>query len=416
MYIPPYADVPPSRRVRAPFPVFPLEIHNMTRKTFSRPGLAALSLAVLTLAACNKGPQNAGAPGGQMPPAQVGVVTLQAETAELSTLLQGRTAPFAIAEIRPQVGGIVRDRAFTEGSLVKAGQLLYQIEPATYKATYDSAAAALARSEANLTTARLKAERFADLVKIKAVSQQDFDDAQALFKQAEASVAADKAALEQARINLAYTRLSSPISGRVGKSEVTQGALVTANQAAALTTVQRLDPIYVDLTQSVAELSRLRREIESGALKGGEARVRLLLEDGVEYPIEGKLAFTDVSVDPGTGSVTVRALFPNPKQELLPGMFVRARVTTGLRENAFLVSQQAVTRNSKGEAVVTVALPEGKFEQRVIRTEQAIGAKWLVSAGVQAGDQVIVEGLQKLRPGVVIAPVPAGSSAAPAAR
>ncbi|PAS98267.1 MAG: efflux transporter periplasmic adaptor subunit [Candidatus Dactylopiibacterium carminicum] len=388
----------------------------MNRISLPRPAVAVLTLAALTLAACGKGPQN-GAAGAQMPPAEVGVVTLQPETVELSTVLQGRTSPYAIAEIRPQVGGILRDRAFTEGGLVKAGQLLYQIEPATYEAAYASAQASLARSEASLTTARLKAERYADLVKIKAVSQQDFDDAQATFKQAEASVAADRAALEQARINLAYTRVTSPISGRIGKSEVTQGALLTASQATALTTVQRLDPIYVDLTQSVAELSRLRRAIESGALKGGEARVRLLLEDGVEYPIEGRLAFTDVSVDTGTGSVTVRAVFPNPKQELLPGMFVRARVTTGIRENALLVPQQGVSRNTKGEAVLNVAVSDGKFEQRVVRTDQAIGSRWLMDAGVDAGDQVIVEGLQKLRPGTVIKPVPVSASpAVPAAR
>lgn len=379
----------------------------------------AVMLAALAAGGCSKGQQGApGAGAGQMPPAEVGVVTLQAATVGLSTELAGRTSAYAVAEIRPQVGGIIQQRAFTEGGDVKAGQTLYQIDPASFQNAFDSAKAALARSEASLATARLKAERYKDLVAIKAVSQQDFDDAQAAFKQAEASVAADKAALDTARINLGYTHVAAPISGRVGRSSVTQGALVTANQATALATVQQLDPIYVDVTQSAADLMRLKRDLASGVLKragNGQARVRLLLEDGSAYPLEGKLAFTDVSVDAGTGSVTVRAVFPNPKQDLLPGMFVRAVLETGAREQSLLVPQQAVTRNTKGEAVVMVVAPEGKFAPRVVKTEQAIGDKWLVSAGVQPGDQVIVEGLQRLRPGVVIKPVPLGAASAPAA-
>ncbi|WP_371929822.1 efflux RND transporter periplasmic adaptor subunit [Uliginosibacterium sp. 31-16] len=379
----------------------------------------AVMLAALAAGGCSKGQQGAaGAGAGQMPPAEVGVVTLEAATVGLSTELAGRTSAYAIAEIRPQVGGIIQQRAFTEGGDVKAGQTLYQIDPASFQNAFDSAKAALARSEASLATARLKAERYKDLVAIKAVSQQDFDDAQATFKQAEASVAADKAALDTARINLGYTHVAAPISGRVGRSSVTQGALVTANQATALATVQQLDPIYVDVTQSAADLMRLKRDLASGVLKragNGQARVRLLLEDGSAYPLEGKLAFTDVSVDAGTGSVTVRAVFPNPKQDLLPGMFVRAVLETGAREQSILVPQQAVTRNTKGEAVVMVVAPEGKFMPRVIKTEQAMGDKWLVSAGVQPGDQVIVEGLQRLRPGVVIKPVPVGAASAPAA-
>ena len=391
-------------------------MHQIPRKTVLV--LSAMALAALGLAACNKGQPGAQGPGaGQMPPAEVGVVTLQAATVGLSTELAGRTTPYAMAEIRPQVGGIIQQRAFTEGGDVKAGQTLYQIDPATFQNTFDSAKAALGRSEANLVTTRLKAERYKELVAIKAVSQQDFDDAQAAFKQAEASVAADKAALETARINLGYTHVAAPISGRIGKSSVTQGALVTASQAAALATIQQLDPIYVDVTQSTTELMRLKRDLASGVLKragNGRVKVRLVLEDGTAYPLEGKLAFTDVSVDAGTGSVTVRALFPNPKQDLLPGMFVRAVLETGAREQSILVPQQAVTRNTKGEAVVMLALPEGKFAPRVIKTEQAVGDKWLVSAGVQPGDQVIVEGLQRLRPGTVIKPVPAGAVSAPA--
>ncbi|PLK50913.1 efflux RND transporter periplasmic adaptor subunit [Uliginosibacterium sp. TH139] len=379
--------------------------------------LPAALLAVLALSACNKGQPGAQGAGGQMPPAEVGVVTLAPASVALTTSLAGRTAPYAIAEIRPQVGGIIQQRMFAEGGDVKAGQTLYQIEPASFQNAFESAKAALARSEATLTSSRLKAERYKDLVGIKAVSQQDYDDADAALKQAEASVASDKAALDTARINLAYTRVSSPIPGRIGKSAVTQGALVTANQATALTTVQQLDPMYVDVSQSVAELAKLRRELASGALKSGakQAVVSLELEDGSIYPLEGKLAFTDVTVDAGTGSVNLRAVFPNPKLELLPGMFVRARLQTGVREGSFLVPQQAVTRNTKGEAVVMVALEEGKFAPRVVKTTQAIGDKWLVTEGVKAGDQVIVEGLQRLRPGTVIKAVPAGAASAPAA-
>ncbi|NSL56183.1 efflux RND transporter periplasmic adaptor subunit [Uliginosibacterium aquaticum] len=378
--------------------------------------LPAALLAVLALSACNKGQPGAQGAGGQMPPAEVGVVTLAPASVALTTSLAGRTAPYAIAEIRPQVGGIIQQRMFAEGGDVKAGQTLYQIEPASFQNAFESAKAALARSEATLTSSRLKAERYKDLVGIKAVSQQDYDDADAALKQAEASVASDKAALDTARINLAYTRVSSPIPGRIGKSAVTQGALVTANQATALTTVQQLDPMYVDVSQSVAELAKLRRELASGALKSGakQAVVSLELEDGSIYPLEGKLAFTDVTVDAGTGSVNLRAVFPNPKLELLPGMFVRARLQTGVREGSFLVPQQAVARNTKGEAVVMVALEEGKFAPRVVKTTQAIGDKWLVTEGVKAGDQVIVEGLQRLRPGTVIKAVPAGAQSAPA--
>lgn len=380
---------------------------------------SAALFALLGLSACGKGQQAAaGAQGAAAPAAEVGVVSLQAASVAMESSLSGRTAAFAVAEIRPQVGGIVQQRAFTEGTVVKAGQTLYQIEAASFQNALASAQAALARSEALLTSARLKAERYKDLVSIKAVSQQDFDDAQAAFKQAEANVAADKAAADTARINLAYTRVASPISGVIGKSSVTQGALVTANQAAALATVQQLDPIYVDVTQSVSDLARLRRQLASGELKQAgkqQAAVRLLLEDGTEYAQAGKLAFTDVTVDASTGSVGLRAVFPNPKHELLPGMFVRTRLETGVREGSILVPQRAVTRNTKGEAVVMLALPEGKFAPRVVKTAQAIGDNWLVTEGVKAGDQVIVEGLQRLRPGTVIKPVPFGAASAPAA-
>ena len=382
-------------------------------------GYGTTILAISVLGACGKPPQGGpGGPGGNMPPAEVGVIAVQPQTVTLSTELSGRTSPYAIAEIRPQVGGIVEQRAFVEGSDVKAGQTLYRIASATYEATLASAQAALARSEANLHTLKLKAERYKDLIAEKAVSQQDYDDTQAAFKQAEASVAADKASVDIANINLARSRVSAPISGRIGRSAVTQGALVAANQATALATVQQLDPIYVDVTQSSSELLRLKRDLESGSLKktaNGEAKVKLLLEDGTPYPLEGKLAFSDVTVDAGTGSIVLRAVFPNPKHELLPGMFVRAQLQTGDREQSLLVPQQAVSRNTKGEATVMVVGQGGKFEQRVIQASQAVGDKWLVTDGLKAGEQIIVEGLQRLRPGVTIKPVPAGSSSAPAA-
>jgi len=376
---------------------------------------SATLAALAALAACGKPPQGGpGGAGGQMPPAEVGVIAVQPQTVGLSAELSGRTSPYAVAEIRPQVGGIIQHRAFAEGGEVRAGEALYQIDAASFQANLESAKAALARSEANLNSTRLKAERYKDLVAEKAVSQQDFDDAQAAFKQAEASVTADKAAIEIARINLGYTRVVSPISGQIGKSSVTQGALVTANQATALATVQQLDPIYVDVTQSTADLMRLKRDLASGALKragANQAKATLVLEDGTIYPLEGKLAFTDVTVDQGSGSVSLRAVFPNPKHDLLPGMFVRARLQTGERDESILVPQQAVTRNTRGDAMVMVVGEGGKFEPRVVTTTQAIGDKWLISSGLKAGEQIIVEGLQKLRPGVTIKPVPAGAAA-----
>ncbi len=381
-------------------------------------GPAALVL-LLVLTSCGKPPQMGAGPGGnKMPPAEVGVITVQAQTVALNTVLSGRTSPYAVAEIRPQVTGIIQQRLFTEGGEVRAGTPLYQIDAASYQASLEAARAALARSEANLQTVRLKAERYAALLGEKAVSQQEADDAQAAFKQAEASVAADKAAIEIARINLGYTRVMAPISGVIGKSAVTQGALVTANQAMALASVQQLDPIYVDVTQSNSDLLRLKRDLANGSLKrvgNNEAAVNLVLEDGTPYPLPGKLAFTDVSVDAGSGSVTLRAVFPNPKRDLLPGMFVRAQLQTGAREDSIVVPQQAVSRNTRGDATVMVVAADGKFEPRVIRAEQAIGDKWLVTNGLKAGEQIIVEGLQKLRPGVTIQPVPAGSTGKPPA-
>lgn len=375
----------------------------------------AVSSAVLTLAACGK---QSAAPGGMPPgaggPPEVGVVTVEPQNVSITSELAGRTTANVIAEIRPQIGGIVQNRLFREGGEVKAGELLYQIDPAVYQANYESAKANLERSEANLVTVRLKAERYKELLSAKAVSQQAFDDANAALKQAEADIAAGKAATELARINLGYTRVVSPISGRISKSSVTQGALVTANQATALATVQQLDPINVDVTQSSRELMQMKRALEGGQIKSAgadQAKVKLLLDDGTPYPIEGKLAFSEVTVDPGTGTVTMRAVFPNPKRELLPGMYVRAVVEQGVREQSLVVPQQGVAHDPLGNAVAMVVNGEGKVEARPLKTERAIGNQWLVSEGLKAGDKLIVEGLQKVRPGSPVTAVPAGSKA-----
>ncbi len=374
---------------------------------------AAILCGVLLLAGCNK-QQPAGPVPGQGAQPEVGVITIQPERAVLTTELPGRIAPHMIAEVRPQVGGIVQQRHFTEGADVKAGQVLYQIDPATYRAAFASAKAALARAEANLAPARLREERFRDLVKIKAVSQQEYDDAHATLLQAEAEVESAKAALETARINLDYTSVKAPISGRIGRSTVTTGALVTANQVDALATIQQLDPVYVDVTQSTADLLRLRQSLASGLLKNGgvtQAQVRLLLEDGTPYAQPGTLKFSEVTVDQGTGSVTLRNLFPNPELLLLPGMFVRAVLEEGVNEQAILVPQRGVTRNQAGSAMVMVVGAEEKVEPRLIKAARTVGDKWLVSEGLKAGDRVILEGIQKARPGTVVKAVPFGAPA-----
>jgi membrane fusion protein (multidrug efflux system) len=314
-----------------------------------------------------------------------------------------------VADVRPQVGGIIQKRLFTEGSDVKAGQILYQIDPATYQAALDNAKAALNRSEANLPATRLKAERVSELLADNAVSRQDFDDVAAALKQAEADTQYWKAAVDTARINLKYTSVSAPISGRIGRSSVTEGALVSAHQPLALATIQRLDPMYVDVPQSTSELMRLRRSLEEGRLeKNGESqkKVQLILEDGVAYPLTGALQFSDVTVDATTGSVILRAVFPNPKSVLLPGMFVRAVLQEGIRKGAILVPQQAVTRDPKGNPLTMIVDTEGKVQQRMLTLDRAIGNTWLVTEGLAAGERVIVEGVQKVRPGVSVKAVP----------
>lgn len=381
--------------------------------------LAAALFSTLVLAACSGGQQTpAAGQGGGAP--TVGVVTVQPQAVELTTELPGRTSPYLIAEVRPQVTGIVKKRAFREGSEVKAGELLYQIDPATYQAAQDSAKASLARAEANLYTARLKAERYADLARINAVSKQANDDTIAALKQAEADVAAARAAVDKARIDLEFTRVSAPIPGRIGRSAVTPGALVTANQEGALATVQQLDPIYVDVTQSSAELLALKRNLAGGKLQragADAAKVQLVLEDGSVYPAEGKLEFSEVSVDTSTGSVTLRAVFPNPKNELLPGMYVRARFAQGIRQDAVLVPHAGVSRDARGNAVAMVVNGESKVEARMVKAERSLSDKWVVSEGLVAGDRVIVEGLQKVRAGAqvqvqdVVAAAPAAAPA-----
>ena len=325
------------------------------------------------------------------PPPKVSVVTVQAQAVPITTELPGRANALRTADVRPQVNGIILKRMFVEGGEVKAGQQLYQIDPAPYKATYDSTLAAEA-------SARALAERYKPLAEANAVSKQDYDNAIASHLQAQAAV-------ETARINLIYTRVLSPISGRIGRSLITEGALVTANQSAALATVQQLDPMYVDVTQPTTTLLRLRREADAGMLKqngAGQTQVRVRLEDGTDYPHPGTLEFSEVTVDLGTGSVTLRALMPNPERLLLPGMFVRERIDEGVRQGALLAPQQGVTHNQKGEPYALVVGPDNIVELRSLQTDRAVGDQWLVTSGLKAGDRVIVEGLQLAKPGAKV--------------
>jgi membrane fusion protein (multidrug efflux system) len=407
------------------------------------------------------------------PPPEVAFVTIAPQRVALTTELPGRTSPYMVAEVRPQVGGIILRRPFVEGANVNAGDLLYEIDPSGYLAAQSNAKAAqarakaglanakaalakartsqanakaaLARAEANAVPLRLRADRFRELVAINAVSRQDYDDAAAAVRQAEAAIQGAQASLggteaeiegaeasiqaaqadiqgadaavESARINLAYTRVTAPISGRIGKSAVTTGALVTANQPAPLATIQQLSPIYVDVTQSSANLLRIRRSLESGRVRkdGGQAAVKLLLEDGTPYPLKGTLKFSDVTVDPGTGSVTVRTVFPNPKGVLLPGMYVRALVEEGVAERGILVPQRGVTRDPSGNATALVVGAGEKVEPRALKVSRALGDDWLVEEGLKKGDRVVVEGLQKAKPGSPVKAVPFGGGPAPAA-
>ncbi|MDB6097398.1 MAG: acrA [Gammaproteobacteria bacterium] len=341
------------------------------------------------------------------PPPEVGVLTLKAQPVTIVTELPGRTAAFRVAEVRPQVNGVILKRLFTEGSQVKAGQQLYQIDPAPFQASYDSARAALERAQAAATSSRLLAQRYKPLSEARAVSRQDYDNAVASQDQAAADVASAKASVDTARINLAYTKMFAPISGRTGRSSVTEGALVGANQTNALVVIQQLDPIYVDATQASTVLLHLQRAFAEGQLKKtgeSQAEAKLILEDNSPYAQAGKLQFSEVTVDPGTGSITIRAVFPNPQNILLPGMFVRERVEAGINEKGLLVPQRAVAHNERGEATATVVGDDNKATTRIIKTDRAIGDQWLVSDGVAPGDRIIVVGFQAVRPGSAVHP------------
>lgn len=381
-------------------------------QSFSRFSVLIMATLVvgLSISGCSK-PKSA-APPPSSPP-EVGIIVVKPEKVSLTTELSGRTVPQQVAEVRPQVSGIILKRLFTEGGDVKEGQILYQIDSAAFEAAYTSAKASQAKVEASLVSQRLTEERYRDLVKIKAVSQQDYDNASAALKQTEAELAVAKATVETARINLAYTKVKAHISGRIGRSSVTGGALVTAGQPAALATIQQLGSMYVDVTQSTSDMLKLKQNLANGVLKkSGVAPVKLLLEDGSPYPLTGTLKFSEVTVDQSTGSVTLRAVFPNPNQTLLPGMFVRAVLVEGVNENAILIPQRGVTRNPKGEAMVMLVGAEEKVEPRIIKVIRTVGDSWLVSDGLKAGDRVILEGLQKARPGTPVKAVPFGSAPA----
>ncbi|WP_446890909.1 efflux RND transporter periplasmic adaptor subunit [Aeromonas veronii] len=374
-------------------------------------GLALLAAGLL--AGCG---DKGGAPQGQggMPPAAVNVVTLQSGPLMLTTELTGRSAPLRVAEVRPQVSGIILKRLFTEGSDVKAGDLLYQIDPAVYQAAVASAKANVAKAEANEQSARLKAQRYQELLKVKSISRQDYDDADASWKQAKAEIMASKAALRTAEINLGYTRITAPISGRIGKSAVTEGALVTAQQADSLTAIQQLDHMYVDVRQSTADLLRLKRLVAEGKLTQDEqkgAKVTFQLEDGSTYGEEGSLQFSDVTVDETSGMVTLRVIVPNPHQLLLPGMFMRATLQEGERAQGLLVPQTAVTRTPNGGATVMVVTADNKVELRNVQLSRVVGSNWVVESGLTSGERVIVAGLQKVRPGAVVNPAEQGADA-----
>ena len=365
----------------------------------------AVFLMSLSLAACDGG-QQAG-PRHSTP--EVSVVTVQAQRLTEVAELPGRTAAFRIAEIRPRINGLIEKRLFVEGSDVQAGQVLYQIDPAPFQAALDNAVAALGRAKANLPSVKSRAARYKTLLEAKAVSQQDYDDAAAALAQTEADIRYYNASVKTARINLGYTKVVAPISGRIGRSNVTDGAIVTAYQSSALATIQQLNPIYVDVPQSTSELLRLKRSLRDGHLDADgnkQNQVKLVLEDGTPYPQPGTLQFRDVSVDPTTGSVILRMVFPNPDDTLLPEMFVRALIIQGVNQKAILVPQQAVMRNQKGAPFAYVVGPDNKVVLRMLTADRAIGDKWLISEGIASGDRVIIEGLQRVRPGAEVKVVP----------
>ena len=392
-----------------------------TRRVLS---LAAISAAVLLVSACGKADgQSAGAGGSKPPPVEVGVVTATPGDVGLITELPGRVEASRVAQVRARAAGILQQRVFTEGSDVKAGQVLFRIDPAPYAAAAESARASLAKAQANLAQASAQAERYRPLVAANAISKQDFVNAEAAEKQAQADVAAAKAAVRTADINLSYASVTAPISGRIGRALVTEGALVGQGEATALAVVQQIDPVYVNFTQSAADVFQLRRAMESGQFKragGGQgASVKLVLSDGSEYAQAGKLLFTDLSVDPTTGQVTLRAEVPNPKGELLPGLYLRVRIEQAQASNAITLPQQAVTRTQQGDTVSVVG-EDGKVSQRTVKISAAQNNRWVVLDGLKAGEKVMVDGFQKLQmlpPGTPVKPVPwqAPGTPAPAA-
>jgi len=367
--------------------------------------LVAILLAMsVAFSACENQTTLASSQANGSPPA-VGVVVMQPEPVTLTTKLPGRTAAFRFAEIRPQVSGLILKRLFTEGSDVKVDQALYQIDPAPFQAVLDNAEASMDKAKAQLFAVHLRAKRYCELLVDKAISEQDYDDAAAAEKQAKAEIKYWKAQTKTARINLNYTKITAPISGRIGRSMVTEGAIVTAYQPTALASIQQLDPIYVDVPQSTTELLRLKRRLQDGRLKNNGAnhgKVKLILEDDISYPLEGTLQFSDVTVDPTTGSVILRVVFPNPEALLLPGMFVQAVLKEGVNEQALLVPQPGVSRDTKGNPFALIVDDDGKVALRPLTLDRALADKWLVLTGLDPGDQVIVEGLKMLRPGMTV--------------
>jgi len=381
---------------------------SLNLKAVARGATPIILTAALGLSACGQGQQQQ---QHTPPPPEVTVITLKAEAVPLSVSLPGRVTAYRVAEVRPQVGGVILRRMFTEGSDVRAGQQLYQIDPATYEAALNSAKASLLSAEAAAKSAAVLAERYDGLVGANAISKQDYDDAVAADLQAKAQVASAQAAVRSAEINLVYTKVLAPISGRIGRSSVTEGALVTAGQATAMATIQQLDPIYVDVTQPSARLLGIKRDLAAGRIaKAGDqyTGVKLALEDGSEYGHDGKLQFAEVSVDETSGSVTMRAEFPNPDGILLPGMFVKESINEAVHEAALLVPQAAVSRDARGNPVAMVVNAESKVEPRILKTERSVGSNWLVTDGVKAGERVILEGM-KAQPGGAVRPVEQGA-------
>lgn len=366
------------------------------------PALTACALATsIALVGCSKDPKEAeqAAAAQKMPPTEVGVIVAQPQSVEQSVELSGRTSAYQISEVRPQTSGVILKRLFTEGSFVHEGQPLYEVDSSINRANLESAKASLVRQQANLNALQIKANRYRQLVGINAVSKQEYDDLVAQIKLAEADIAASNAAVKNAQIDLGYSTVRSPISGQSGRSSVTAGALVTANQANALVTIQQLDPIYVDISQSSAELLRLRQQLSQGSIdRSNNTKVRLKLEDGSFYAVEGNLAFSDASVNPETGSIMLRAVFSNPNHLLLPGMFANAQIVQGVIPNAYLIPQAAITRTPTGQAMAMLVNAKGQVEARPITTTGAQGQNWIVTQGLQIGDKVIVDGIAKVKP------------------